>query len=96
MSTLAEELEQAAFRAEVRAQETTSEASGARWMHLLKGHIAEAARLRARAAHVSALSADWLRQCQESGSEPAAICLLAFERLAAPIPVQGTAKETDR
>ena len=48
MSTLAEELEMAAVRASIKSEQDARMA-GARWKRLREIHLAEAARLRARA-----------------------------------------------
>ena len=56
-TTLIEELERAAERAEIQAQETTPERSGVRWRHLRGIHLVEASRLRQRAAWVRELLA---------------------------------------
>jgi hypothetical protein len=60
-TTLIDELEQAATRAAVRAQETDERTAGVRWQHLRGIHEAEASRLRQRAA--------WVRELERIAKE---------------------------
>ena len=55
MTDLERELLEAADYAEIHANEMTEQKNGARWKYLRDCHLARAATLRARAAHVAAL-----------------------------------------
>ena len=84
-TTWIEELEQAATRAEIRAQETDERTAGVRWKHLRGIHEAEAACLRQRAA--------WVRE-RETGVNAGCYGELAkvlFRDVTGPIPSPGTA-----